>query len=152
MDQSMQFTLTTAPVQSLLVQLLMEHTSTGNKEETGKKRQEYVSTVQQPDSTSNSNFMKRIEPTVHDVILPPRKGYNYLLWTTNDVLLFLKEFLEKPMVDKIADYEICGSDLWHFFLDEVTSEEWRRHARISHGILLKIRMTLGNIHNILYRL
>ncbi|KAF1766946.1 hypothetical protein GCK72_006904 [Caenorhabditis remanei] len=95
----------------------------------------------------------KIEPTVETIVLPRGQGFDYNRWSESDIRKFLFCLIRsKPIIDVIMSHEVTGSSLFSCFLHEETSEIFRRMVGLTQGQALKIRMTLGRVHNVLYGL
>ncbi|EFO88629.1 hypothetical protein CRE_06598 [Caenorhabditis remanei] len=71
-------------------------------------------------------------------------------FTTADILDWLQKFhQDRDLTDIVVQKGINGSHLYRCFLDRASSMAWCQEAKISPGTAMKIRMTLGRVHNII---
>ncbi|PIC48081.1 hypothetical protein B9Z55_007192 [Caenorhabditis nigoni] len=96
--------------------------------------------------------LPRLFPTIRNVIIPPGATVNYNLWTPDDVFDWLRMFLpmDVALFWFFLKQQISGNQLWFCFLNKETALEWWEENNITVGIGMKVRMTLGRVHNIFY--
>uniref|UniRef100_A0A1I7UKV8 SAM domain-containing protein n=1 Tax=Caenorhabditis tropicalis TaxID=1561998 RepID=A0A1I7UKV8_9PELO len=134
--------------QSLLAQLLQTEDPTECKSNVTVMKVPKVSRKKKPVIEG----LKKIVPTVSNVVLPPGKSCNYTKWKEHHVRQFLAKITDENTANELMKHQITGQNLFYCFIHEETSEDWRRQINLGQGTFQKIRMAIGNIHNIHYKL